>query len=59
MLFISWLLIRKFVSLIEKFNGSLFLIIKLFDGLFLIRAFLIERDWVKQQKFDLLLFVIC
>ena len=32
--------------MIENFNGSWFLMIKEFDGSFLIRAFLIERDFV-------------
>ena len=32
--------------MIGKFNGSLFLMIEEFDGSFLIRAFLIERECV-------------
>ena len=33
----------------EKFNGSLFLTIEEFNGSFLIRAFLIERDCVSPK----------
>ena len=36
----------KNLSYFEKFNGSLFLMIEEFDGSFLIRAFLIERECV-------------
>ena len=37
---------KKIVSYFEKFNGLLFLMIEEFDGSFLIRAFLIERECV-------------
>ena len=37
---------KKTVSYFEKFNGLLFLMIEEFDGSFLIRAFLIERECV-------------
>ena len=37
---------RKIVSYFEKFNGLMFLMIEAFDGSFLIRAFLIERECV-------------
>ena len=37
---------RKIVSYFEKFNGLLFLMIEEFDGSFLIRAFLIEKECV-------------
>jgi hypothetical protein len=38
--------------MIERFNGSLFLIIEEFDGTFLLRAFLIERDCVYKEPFN-------
>ena len=45
--FIHFLVVnKKIVSYFEKFNGLLFLMIEEFDGSFLIRAFLIERDCV-------------
>ena len=37
---------EKIVSYFEKFNGLMFLMIEEFDGSFLIRAFLIERECV-------------
>ena len=37
---------KKIVSYFEKFNGLMFLMIEEFDGSFLIRAFLIERECV-------------
>ena len=37
---------KKTVSYFEKFNGLLFLMIEEFDGSFLIRVFLIERECV-------------
>ena len=36
----------NFLSMIEEFNGLSFLMCEEFDGWFLIRAFLIERDCV-------------
>ena len=48
--FIHFLVVnKKIVSYFEKFNGLLFLMIEEFDGSFLIRAFLIERDCVYYQ----------
>ena len=41
---------KKTVSYFEKFNGLLFLMIEEFDGSFLIRAFLIERECVYYLK---------
>ena len=41
---------KKTVSYFEKFNGLLFLMIEEFDGSFLIRAFLIERECVYGSK---------
>ena len=35
---------KKIVSYFENFNGLLFLMIEEFDGSFLIRVFLIERE---------------
>ena len=47
--FIHFLVVnKKIVSYFEKFNGLLFLMIEEFDGSFLIRAFLIERECVYQ-----------
>ena len=37
---------KKINSYFENFNGLLFLIIEEFDGSFLIRGFLIERECV-------------
>ena len=37
---------EKIVSYFEKFNGLMFLMIEEFDGSFLIRVFLIERECV-------------
>ena len=45
--------------MIEKFNGSWFLMMQEFDGLYLIRAFLIEMDCVYLQTdkpWDFLIF---
>ena len=38
------LVVKTLSLMIEKFNGSWFLMIEEFDGWFLIRAFLTERD---------------
>ena len=38
--------------MIKKFNGSSFLMIEVFDGSFLVRAVLIERDCVYSGLFS-------
>ena len=50
MLHIHFLVVnKKIVSYFENFNGLLFLMIEEFDGSFLIRAFLIERECLYSQ----------